>query len=210
MEQNTLLIPILRDFEKRARERPCTRGGLEALEGEFEEALGKARAQGGDGPPADTLETLTAADAVRVALRRGIVANERARSEILRIRQLIARGHVRAAVIESVKIRNVVAEFSDLSLDFVAEAQTENERRQQRLITLAVVLAAGILVVASDAALAKDIFAEVAKHQRIPILTVGVGNYETEGADGPRPKTNAPVAFLKELARRSGGNFLGR
>ncbi len=62
----------------------------------------------------------------------------------------------------------------------------------------------------SDAALAKDIFAEVAKHQRIPILTVGVGNYETEGADGPRPKTNAPVAFLKELARRSGGNFLGR
>jgi hypothetical protein len=62
----------------------------------------------------------------------------------------------------------------------------------------------------SDPALAKDIFAEVAKHQRIPILTVGVGTYETEGADGPRPKTNAPVAFLKELARRSGGNFLGR
>jgi Mg-chelatase subunit ChlD len=62
----------------------------------------------------------------------------------------------------------------------------------------------------SDAVLAREIFAEVGKHRGVPILTVAVGTYETEGADGPRPKTNAPVAFLKELARRSGGNFLGR
>ena len=61
-----------------------------------------------------------------------------------------------------------------------------------------------------DTVLAKEIFAEVEKHRGIPILTVAVGTYETEGADGPRPKTNAPVAFMKELARRSGGNFLGR
>ena len=151
MAQSMLLIPALRDFEKRARDRPCTRRGLESLEGEFEEVLRRARMQdigvlSGDGAPGGTLETLQAADAVRVALRRGVVAHDRARSEILRIRQLIARGYMREAVIESVKIRNLVADFSDLSLDFVAEAQAKNQRRHQTLIMIAVLLAAGILV----------------------------------------------------------------
>lgn len=62
----------------------------------------------------------------------------------------------------------------------------------------------------SDAALARDIFQEVGRHQGVPILTVALGNYETEGAEGPWPKTNAAIAFLKELGRRSGGTFLGR
>jgi hypothetical protein len=153
MEQRALLIPALRDFEKRAQERPCTRRGLESLEGEFEEALRMARIQGvaggaGAAAPGDTLETLKAVDAVRVALRRGVVAHDRVRSEILRVQDLVARGHMREAVIESVKIRNLVADFSDLSLDFVAEAQAKNQRRHQRLITLAVLFAAGVLVVA--------------------------------------------------------------
>lgn len=153
MEQGVLLIPALRGFEKRARERPCTRRGLEFLEGEFEEALRKARIQAVDGAasagvPGGTLEMIKAVDAVRVALRQGIVAHERALSEVLRVQDLVARGHMREAVIESVRVRNLIADFSDLSLDFVADARAKSQQRHQRLITLAVVLAAGILVVA--------------------------------------------------------------
>ena len=56
----------------------------------------------------------------------------------------------------------------------------------------------------------KRILEEVKEHEGIPILTVALGSYETEGAGGPRPKINAPIAFLKELANKTGGNFLGR
>jgi hypothetical protein len=61
-----------------------------------------------------------------------------------------------------------------------------------------------------DAALAAEIFEEVKKHTKTPVLTVALGSYEIEGADGPRARTNAPIAFLKELARKTGGNFLAR
>jgi len=62
----------------------------------------------------------------------------------------------------------------------------------------------------SDSSLAGEIFKEVNKHKGIPILTVALGSYEIEGADGPRPRTNAPVSFLKDLSRQTGGNFLAR
>ena len=62
----------------------------------------------------------------------------------------------------------------------------------------------------TDTAFAKAILTEVEGHPGIPILTVALGNYETEGAGGPWPKINASIAFLKELAHKSGGNFLGR
>lgn len=61
-----------------------------------------------------------------------------------------------------------------------------------------------------DSSFASDILKEVSKHRAVPILTVALGNYEIEGAGSPRPRTNAPVAFLKELARQTGGNFLAR
>lgn len=61
-----------------------------------------------------------------------------------------------------------------------------------------------------DASLANDIFKEVAKHRGIPILTVALGSYEIEGAGSPQPRTNAPVSFLKALARQTGGSFLAR
>jgi hypothetical protein len=54
------------------------------------------------------------------------------------------------------------------------------------------------------------ILAEVSKHPGTPILTVAVGSYEVEGAGGPRERRNAAIAFLKELARKTGGSFLGR
>ena len=62
----------------------------------------------------------------------------------------------------------------------------------------------------SDSVFAQDIFKEASSHPRIPVLTVALGSYEIEGAGGPRPKINAPVSFLKELARQTGGNFLAR
>jgi len=61
-----------------------------------------------------------------------------------------------------------------------------------------------------DASLASDIFKEVTRHRSIPILAVALGSYEIEGAGGPQSRTNAPVAFLKQLARQTGGNFLAR
>lgn len=62
----------------------------------------------------------------------------------------------------------------------------------------------------SDSSTGRDVFKEVAKHPRIPVLTVALGSYEIEGAGGPRPRTNAPISFLKELARQTGGSFLAR
>jgi Mg-chelatase subunit ChlD len=62
----------------------------------------------------------------------------------------------------------------------------------------------------SERAVAEGILKEVAKHPGIPILTVALGSYEIENEGGPRPKINAPVAFLKELAKQSGGSFMGR
>jgi len=61
-----------------------------------------------------------------------------------------------------------------------------------------------------DAAFASDILKEVAKHRGVPILTVALGSFEIEGAGGPRPRINAPVAFMKELAHETGGSFLAR
>lgn len=62
----------------------------------------------------------------------------------------------------------------------------------------------------SDKSLTRDVLAEVAARPRIPILTVALGSYEVEGAGGPNVRTNAPIAFLKELAQRTGGGFLAR
>jgi uncharacterized membrane protein affecting hemolysin expression len=56
---------------------------------------------------------------------------------------------MRQAVVESVNIRRKVAGFSDLNLDFVAEAVKRQERRQRRLITLGLVLAGGIILAAT-------------------------------------------------------------
>lgn len=61
-----------------------------------------------------------------------------------------------------------------------------------------------------DSAFAREILTEAAKHKGVPILTVALGSYEIVGAGGPRPQTNAPVWFLKALARQTGGNFLAR
>ncbi len=61
-----------------------------------------------------------------------------------------------------------------------------------------------------DAAFAREILTEIKNHPSVPILSVALGSYEVEGSGGPQPRTNAPVAFLKELARQSSGAFLAR
>jgi hypothetical protein len=63
---------------------------------------------------------------------------------------------------------------------------------------------------ASDASYAAGILKEVEWHSDIPILAVAVGSYEIEGAGGPREKANAAIVFLKALAKKTGGSFLGR
>ncbi len=61
-----------------------------------------------------------------------------------------------------------------------------------------------------DSSFATAILKEVSFHPKTPILTVAVGGYEVEGAGGPREKRNAAIAFLKQLAAQTGGNFVGR
>lgn len=148
------LIRVIRGFEERARVRPCARQDLKSLENEFEGLLREARQPGGallgrEDCSGNIKELLTAVDAVRIALRQGVVAHERARSEISRVEGLVARGHLQEAVVESVKLRNQVAEFSDLKLDFVGAAEARQARRQQMLLVLGVVLSVIILVAAT-------------------------------------------------------------
>jgi O-acetyl-ADP-ribose deacetylase (regulator of RNase III) len=55
-------------------------------------------------------------------------------------------------------------------------------------------------------------FRELARMGLIPlggavVTTAGSLSFK---AISPRPRTNAPIAFLKELAHQTGGNFLGR
>ncbi len=60
-----------------------------------------------------------------------------------------------------------------------------------------------------DGSFATEILKEVARHPT-PILAVAVGSYEMEGVGGPKERRNSAIAFMKELARTTGGNFLGR
>ena len=62
----------------------------------------------------------------------------------------------------------------------------------------------------SDASYAAGILKEVGWNADIPILAVAVGSYEIEGAGGPRERANAAIAFLKQLAKKTGGSFIGR
>jgi hypothetical protein len=50
---------------------------------------------------------------------------------------------------ESFKVSKQVAKFADLSLDFVAQAETKHERHQRRLVALGAILAASVLVAAT-------------------------------------------------------------
>ena len=63
---------------------------------------------------------------------------------------------------------------------------------------------------ASDSSYAADILKEVGWNTETPILAVAVGSYEIEGAGGPRQRVNTAISFLKELAQKTGGSFIGR
>lgn len=62
----------------------------------------------------------------------------------------------------------------------------------------------------THSAYVRDIYDEVKLHPGIPILTVAVGSYELAGTEALKPQTKAPVFFLKELSRMTGGSFIGR
>ncbi len=59
-----------------------------------------------------------------------------------------------------------------------------------------------------DSAYGNTILAKV--NPRLPILTVAVGSYEVENPGWPNERRNAAVTFLKQVAAKSGGNFIGR
>ncbi len=129
------------------------RQDLERLEREFESRLAELRE--GDIElldaqlATDCAEMLRATDAVRLALRQAFVSHDKARSEVSRIEQLVARGQVREAVIESSKIRGMLTDFCDISLEFVAAAQARYERRQRVVIGFGVIATAALLVSAT-------------------------------------------------------------
>src|SRR5947209_5397926 len=126
------MISTFRGFEARAQQRPCTREDLEQLERDFEAWLTKRREA--DVSLEDVRDIVEATDAVRLTLRRSLREHDKAQAELLRIRQLIQRGHVREAVIICNDLRSAVAGFSDVNLDFVAEAQARHELRHRLLL----------------------------------------------------------------------------
>lgn len=144
-------VTSLHDLEKRVQERPCTRDGLKSLERELEEQL-KTHREGDPERLPTTIsgpnisELLVATDAVRIALHQGFLAHDLAQFEIEQVQELVARGHIRAAVMATNTIRHKLEDFSDLNLDFVAKAETQHDLRQERLIILGVILTAGILL----------------------------------------------------------------
>ena len=148
------LIETLQDLTRKTRVRPCARHDLECLERELAEILKAYRERDFRLPasqtsPAETAEILNATDAARSALREGLLAHDQAQSEVEQVRQWVARGHLHASVIEANRLRHSVEIFSDLSLDFVTEAVKQYDQRQRRLITLATILAGGILLTAT-------------------------------------------------------------
>lgn len=63
----------------------------------------------------------------------------------------------------------------------------------------------------SDKSFGEAIIHEVSLHSKVPILAVAVGDYEIEGAGGPKQRSNPAISFLKSLTKATvGGNFIGR
>ncbi len=147
----SLIMPTLSDLESRARQRPAMRKNLEAVEQELADILGLLRKQREELRPRqahlpEPLGLLETTESVRLALHQAFTAHDLAIAAIREVRELVARGHVRRAVAEAVEVRQKTAVFSDLSLDFVAEAEVQYRQRRQRLVAVGVILAVGMIV----------------------------------------------------------------
>lgn len=65
---------------------------------------------------------------------------------------------------------------------------------------------------ATSARLMQTCLEEVSRHPGVPILPLALGDYEITPPGGlfARPHTNSAIAFLKEMARSTGGAFIAR
>lgn len=154
MGQVTDPSEMLEEIERRLKMRPCTLVGLENLERDFEQQLKVFRGSASERCVSERLTSdlvgdLRRIDGIRLALRQRIADHRNAQIAISRLKRLIARGYVREAVVESLKLRSNISGFSDLSLNFVADAQTRHELRQRQLLIFCGVLTGGIILAAA-------------------------------------------------------------
>lgn len=142
----------LPDFERRIQQRPCKRSDLETVGEEFNRGFTLLRRRREEmrsrnaflpDPP----NMGGAVHRVRAALRMAYGEHKKAAAVVRQIQELVERGHIRRAA-EAAKRRGVIVEFSDLNLDFVAEAEVQYRRQVRRLIIMGFTLAAGMVLVA--------------------------------------------------------------
>jgi hypothetical protein len=69
-------------------------------------------------------------------LHQALQAHDRAQMEIRRLRNLINRGHNKRAVALAATVRPLIAEFSDLNLDFVQQAEFQYHKQRRRILIL--------------------------------------------------------------------------
>jgi hypothetical protein len=150
MEQVKALILLLKEYERRAIARPCSCDMLRALDTEFENKISEVRkgeAWLGITTNRQSLaEVISATDSVRKAIRGSLQAHLTAQNQVQNLRTLLTRGHVRDAVVKSGKVRRFISPFTDLNIEFLGEAISKHEHHQRRLVILALVSTAAILI----------------------------------------------------------------
>lgn len=158
---NQEFIARLIELERQILQRPCKRIDLERLEREFCHVLmlfGRRREEVRAREPllADLPKTREATRSVRIALRRSLAAHEKAAGLVDELRTLVERRFVRDAVAKVNDIGHEVAEFTDLQLGFVMDAENQLNRARRRLhfagatLVFAILLAVLIIKLSSS------------------------------------------------------------
>ena len=146
-----LLIPTLDDLANKARQRPCSRLELQAVEQEIAEVLEMLRKQREQFRPrqaflAEPPELLKATQSVRLELLHAFKDHDQAQARIKQLKNLINRGHIKTALVQAASDGPVIDNFSDLNLEFIESARVQYRLRRRRLLMAVIILAAGFIL----------------------------------------------------------------
>jgi UDP-2,3-diacylglucosamine pyrophosphatase LpxH len=152
-------VSTLREIERRAHARPCSRHDLRSLEAELELCVQEFRRGREvvrekvviDSEPKQVRQAIHAA---RIAIKRAVEEHSVAAIEVSRIEHLVRCGHVHQAAIRRTQLHNT-AKFTDLKLDFVDTAFAQQAQRGYRLVTVAILSVILVLVIVTIVELAK-------------------------------------------------------
>lgn len=137
MDYELQWVAVMRSLEERAHERPCSAAALRQLKRELIEQVAEFRRQ---------RETFRAVAAIRpegyamrkaahsahCAILNSLAAHARAESEVIRVTEMVRRGH--APVEEIFRLQSSTrGNFSDLSSDSVTSAVSLQQAKEKRL-----------------------------------------------------------------------------